>query len=257
MVDAAIRSVLAQDHPSFELIVMDDASDAETAGVLRAHADADARVRLFRSEASIGQVILINRAHTHARGRYIGWIDSDDLILPDCLSATAAVLDANPDVGCVYTDQLVIDLDNKPIGYGQRANIPYSPERLLVDFMAFHFRLYRRELFDRVGGLDEELPAAGDYDFVLKLSEVTRFERLARPLYLYRQHDETISSARRIDQIEGSAEAVRRAMRRRGMDATHRLDVELISRFRVVPLDGGVPRTSENDPTSRPGRARS
>ena len=262
MVDAAIRSVRAQDHPSFELLVMDDASTDETPEILRRHAAEDPRVRVFFHERNVGQTRLINVAHGHARGEHIGWIDSDDLLLPDCLSATAAVLDARPEVGCVYTDQMIIDEHNRPLGYGRKGEIPYSPRRLLVDFMAFHFRLYRAELWAQVGGLHEDFPHAADYDFVLRLSEVAEFEHLPRPLYLYRQHANTVSSAKRLLQINGSADAVRAAMERRGMDQNFRLDVELISRFRIVPLEEGEadgqdagPLESENDPSDRPGRS--
>ena len=238
MLDACLRSILAQDHPSFEIIVMDDASTDGALDVARRHEAEDPRVRVFPQSTNRGSPANLAEAHRHARGVYIGWVDSDDLILPDCLSSCAAVLNAKPGIGCVYTDQMAIDAHNRPVGYGHRAAIPYSKDRLLLDFMTFHFRLYRRGLYDRVGGVDGSLKFAADYDFCLRLSEVTDFERIDRPLYLYRQHAATISTARRLDQIKASAEAVRRALVRRGMDETHRLDVELIGRFQVVPRSG-------------------
>jgi glycosyltransferase involved in cell wall biosynthesis len=250
MLDACLRSIRAQDHPAFEVLVIDDGSTDGTPGIAARHAREDPRVRVFTRERNHGPIAGINLAHRHARGRFVGWVDSDDLILPDCLSACAAELGAHPAVGCVYTDQVVIDEHNHPVAYGHRAVIPYSRDRLLIDFMTFHFRLYRRDLFDRVGGLDESMPCAGDYDFCLRLSEVAEFRRLPRPLYLYRRHKDAISAARRLEQIEASAEAVRRALARRGMDRTHRLEVELVSRFRLVPTDPGESRPL-HDPVSR------
>lgn len=241
MLDACLTSIRAQDHPSFEVLVMDDASSDGALDVARRHAGDDPRVRVFESATNVGSFANLARAHDHALGAYIGWVDSDDLILPDCLSACAAVLDEKSGVGCVYTDQMVIDEHNRPLGYGQRAAIPYSSDRLLIDFMTFHFRLYRRSVYDEVGGVDTSMPIAADYDFCLKLSEVTGFERIDRPLYLYRQHAATISAARRLEQIKASAEAVRRALVRRGMGDTHRLDVELIGRFQIVPVSGEGP----------------
>ncbi len=235
MLDACLRSIRDQDHPSFEVLVMDDASTDGALELAREHAAEDDRVRVFARETNAGSPTNLAEAHRHARGEYIGWVDSDDLILPDCLSACAEVLDAEPGIGCVYTDQMVIDGHNRPIAYGHRAEIPYSKDRLLIDFMTFHFRLYRRSLYDRVGGVETSQRYSVDYDFCLRLSEVTEFRRIDRPLYLYRSHDATISSARRLDQIKASAGAVRRALKRRGMDETHRLDVELIGRFRLVP----------------------
>lgn len=253
MLDACLRSIRAQDHPAFEVLVVDDASTDGTPDIALRHAREDRRVRVFTRERNHGPFANINLAHRHARGRFVGWVDSDDLILPDCLSACAAELEAHPGIGCVYTDQVVIDEHNRPVAYGHRAAIPYSRDRLLIDFMTFHFRLYRRELFDRVGGLDESMPCAGDYDFCLRLSEITEFRRLPRPLYLYRQHAGAISTARRLEQIEASAGAVRRALARRAMDRTHRLEVELVSRFRLVPEGPGEVADSSGDPTSPPG----
>lgn len=252
MLDACLKSIRAQDHPSFEVIVMDDASTDGALDVARAHAAQDARVRVFTRETNAGGPANLAAAHNHARGKYVGWVDSDDLIVPDCLSSCAAVLDEAPHIGCVYTDQFVIDADNKPIGYGKRAGIPYSRDRLLIDFMTFHFRLYRRAVCDQIGGVDGSLRFAADYDFCLRLSEVTEFQRIDRPLYLYREHAATISTARRLDQIEASAAAVRRALARRGMADTHRLDVELVGRFRVVDTSKTAdPRYADGLPPTR------
>lgn len=254
MLDACLRSILASDHPSFEVIVVDDASTDGALGVARRHEAEDGRVRVFPRGEHVGQNVNLNFAYRHARGRYIGWVDSDDLILPDCLIASAAELDARPEVGCVYTDQMVIDEHNRPIGYGRRAKVPYSKERMLLGFMTFHFRLYRRELHERVGGLDESFTAAADYDFCLKLSEVTEFCRLPRPLYLYRRHADTISSSRRAEQIECSARAIRNALERRGLSKTHRLDAGLDGRFRLVKPGTPTeqPQASEIDPSISP-----
>lgn len=258
MLDACLRSIRAQDHPSFEVLVMDDASTDGALDVAKRHASDDPRVRVFESAKNVGSVANLARAHDHTRGDCIGWVDSDDLILPDCLSVCTAALDAEPGVGCVYTDQMVIDEHNRPLGYGRRAAIPYSADRLLIDFMTFHFRMYRRRVYDEVGGVDASMPIAADYDFCLRLSEVTEFRRIERPLYLYRQHEATISAALRLDQIRASAEAVRRALIRRGMGDSHRLDVELVGRFQIVPVTGegpvkhtdGLPPTPGVGPTA-------
>jgi GT2 family glycosyltransferase len=118
-------------------------------------------------------------------------------------------------------------------GPGNRTKIPYSRNRLLIDFMTFHFRLMRRDVFDRVGGIDESIPGAEDYDLCLRLSEQTEIRHLARPLYFYRVHDRSVSSERRLWQIMQSKEAIARALARRGMDGEFDIDVELVGRFRL------------------------
>ena len=86
---------------------------------------------------------------------------------------------------------------------------------------------------ERVGGIDESIAGAEDYDLCLRLSEQTEIRKLARPLYFYRVHDRSISSEKRLWQIMQSKEAVNRALRRRGMDGEFEIDVELVGRFRL------------------------
>ena len=67
-----------------------------------------------------------------------------------------------------------------------RCDIPYSQEGLLVNFMTFHFRLMRRCIYDRVGGVNASFTgSAYDYDLCLRLSEVAQVAQVKQPLYFY------------------------------------------------------------------------
>jgi glycosyltransferase involved in cell wall biosynthesis len=232
LVGAAIGSVLSQTRRDFELVVYDDGSTDDTAAAAERAAGGDPRVRVVRGEHR-GFTAAVNRAAALCTGRYLGWVDSDDALAPTALEETAAVLEAEPDVGMVYTDYLTMNPAGQVVGPGSRTKIPYSRDRLLIDFMTFHFRLMRRRLFDAVGGVDETLDYAQDYDLCLKLSEVTEIRHLARPLYFYRVHRASMSLGNRLKQIEASGEAIRRALKRRGLDRQYELDVELVGRFRL------------------------
>jgi hypothetical protein len=105
------------------------------------------------------------------------------LLAPTALEETAAVLDVQPEIRVVYTDYLRINEKTQVKGLGHRSQIPYSPDRLLVDFMTFHFRLFKQELYDRIAGINSEFNRAEDYDFCLRLSEITQFYHLKKPLY--------------------------------------------------------------------------
>jgi len=229
---AAIGSVLRQSRHDFELIVWDDGSSDDTVAVAKQAAGDDPRVRVIAGDHA-GVCPSINHAARLCRGKYFGWVDSDDALAPTALEETAAVLDAHHDVGMVYTDYLTMDESGRVKGPGTRTKIPYSKDRLLIDFMTFHFRLMRRELFDAVGGVDDAIAAAEDYDLCLKLSEITQIQHLARPLYYYRVHADTVSSAQRLKQIMASKEAIARALVRRGMDKDFEIDVEIVGRFRL------------------------
>lgn len=237
-IGAAVGSVLGQTFKDFELIVWDDGSTDGTADVATAAAGNDSRVRIVRAEHR-GLGAAMNAGVAEARGKFIGQVDSDDAIAPTALAETAGYLDAHPNAGLVYTQYVTMDENGRLGAVGKRCAIPYSKERLLIDFMVFHFRLIRRDLFERSGGYDSELEAAIDYDFCLRLSEITQIEHLARPLYFYRVHKGSLSSAKRLQQIELSKQAIARALERRGMAGEFEIDVEIVGKFRLTKKRSG------------------
>lgn len=232
-VEAAVRSVIAQTMPRWELLIRDDGSTDGTPDILRRLAKEDPRVRVIFGQHVGRPAAGTRELASLARGELHAWLDSDDLLAPTALDETAKFIDADPSCGLVYTDYLVIDADGSPRGLGARCKIPYSKERLLSDFMVFHLRVYRAELYATVGGIDDTMSAAADYDFVLKMSEVATIRHLPRALYHYRVHGDSISAERRVQQINASASAIRAAMARRGMETQYELDVEIVGKFTV------------------------
>jgi glycosyltransferase involved in cell wall biosynthesis len=229
----AVKSILNQTYRDFDLVIWDDGSTDDSLTIVRKIAEGDPRVRV-RGGKHIGILAAHAEAIKVSKGDLIGWIDSDDLLEKTALAQTVAALDANPNAGVVYTDHYEITEDGKRARISQRTKVPYSKDRLLVEFMTFHFRLIRRSTFEAAGGFDPTQPcAAEDYDLCLRLSEVTNFIHLPKPLYFYRLRQHSFSQSHRIAQIEASAAAVRRALARRGMADTHELGVEIQSRFMV------------------------
>ena len=172
--------------------------------------------------------------------KYLAWIDSDDILAPSALAATVEILARHPEVGMVYTDHWLIDERGRNLGLGARCQIPYSKERLLIDFMTFHFRLIRRDVYDLCGRIDLDFPQAEDYDLCLKISEVTEIYHLQQPLYYYRVHPDTSSVIQKDLQIECSATAVRNALVRRGLNERYQLTVSPTGLFRLHPHDSSL-----------------
>lgn len=229
----AIESVLAQTYQDFELIVWDDGSTDKSVEIAQAFAKRDRRIRVVAAE-HLGQGCALKAAIAEAKGTYIGQLDSDDLLAPTALEETVAVLDTHPEVGLVYTSYEVIDEEDQILGAGTRCGIPYSQKRLLVDFMIFHFRLMRRSVYDRVGGINELFESVEDYELCLRLSEVTQVWHLEKPLYFYRNHDDSLSHHKKIDQILLSHKAVTQALERRGLADRFQIDLEIVGRFALI-----------------------
>jgi glycosyltransferase involved in cell wall biosynthesis len=234
---AAIESILKQTRTDWELLIWDDGSTDKSVEIARSYAKLDDRIKVVAAKhTGRGQALCDAIANT--TGKYLGIVDSDDLLAPEALWETAAVLDSQPNVGMVYTDYLVIDEAGEIKGLGKRCQIPYSKDRLLVDFMTFHFRLMRREVYNAVGGIDPEFKAAQDYDLCLRLSEATEVVQVKKPLYLYRNHQENISHTKQFEQIHFTHLAISRALQRRGLAAMVDLEVQVQPRF-VLRRKGG------------------
>jgi glycosyltransferase involved in cell wall biosynthesis len=216
----ALTSILTQTYPHFELILWDDGSTDDSIPLLQTYTDP--RIRLLTAPHQ-GRTASLIAAHVHATGDYIGWVDSDDRLSPTAIAATAALLNHHPHLGMVYTDYRVINEHNQSQGIGTRCQIPYSKNRLLTDFITFHFRLMRRKVYEQVGGVDASFPCAMDYDLCLKLSEVTEICHLPQPLYDYRSHGQSISQVQRDLQVTCSQRAVENALRRRGISDRYAL----------------------------------
>jgi glycosyltransferase involved in cell wall biosynthesis len=232
--EAAIRSVLTQSFADLELLVLDDGSADGSADLADRLANSDPRLKVLRRTAR-GVAPALAELYELATGELVGVVDSDDLLVKSAVEKCVRVLDIDPTVGVVYTQHLMIDEHDRPMGLGYRSTIPFDKDRLLVEFMTLAFRLLRKAVYRESGGVDPALPAAPDYDLCLKLSEVTSFRRIDEPLYLYRVHPNMISKSRRNEQLRASRVAVERAIVRRGLDATYRLDVDAAGQFRLVP----------------------
>ena len=221
----AIESALAQTCPDFELLIRDDGSRDRSLAIARDYAARDPRVRVLEGE-HLGVNGAMRALVEAGAAPLIGFLDSDDLLERRALAETMAVLDADPEVGVVYTDYVTIDEAGKSLGYGERCRVPYSPDRLLVEFMTFQFRLMRKTAYLAAGGFDPAIEYAADYDLCLRLSEKVAFAHLPMPLYFYRVHGATISAQSREAQSADSHLAVKNALRRRGLDSeleVHRL----------------------------------
>ncbi|NJM66109.1 MAG: glycosyltransferase [Acaryochloris sp. RU_4_1] len=230
----ALESLLAQTYRDFELLIWDDGSEDHSLKIAQAYARQDSRLRVFAGPHQ-GRTRALQAAHAVAQGTYLGWVDSDDWLAPTALAATVSPLETHPNIGMVYTNYLVVNEMGTVQGLGSRCQIPYSKDQLLLDFMTFHFRLFRHSAFVAAGGIDPYFPVAIDYDLCLRLSEVTLIQHLEQPLYYYRTHRDSLSQTDRLQQTYYAREAMVRALQRRGLADRYQIDVQLECRFSLIP----------------------
>ena len=173
-IENAIRSVLAQTYSDIEVIVIDDASDDTTRQVVEKIADS--RVRYYLREENRGAAAARNLGVSYARGSYIAFHDSDDLWLPDKLEKQMHLYEKNLSYGLVYGCYMM-KLDS-----GNEIVVPDCSEpdglsgnifaRLLVkNTIGAPTILMRKDVFEKIGGFDEDMRCLEDWDFVLKVSK--------------------------------------------------------------------------------------
>jgi glycosyltransferase involved in cell wall biosynthesis len=193
---AAIESVLNQTFQDFEIIVVDDASNDETAETVRSLADG--RIRYLRHERKKGQGATRNAGIRDARGEYIALLDDDDEWLPTKLQKQVALLDALPNqVGLIYTGFFRIDASSKRVLSEvlpkERGNVFHALCR--GNWIGTCSTvLLRRSCFDNAGLFDEDLASGADYDLWLRISKEFEVDFINEPLVFYNVHNNRIST---------------------------------------------------------------
>ncbi|MDR3466436.1 MAG: glycosyltransferase [Xanthobacteraceae bacterium] len=214
--DSAIRSVLDQSLPDFELLVVDDGSDDDTRAICQHLARSDARV-MVSTNPGRGLVDALNHGLHSARGRYVARMDADDISLPGRFKRQVDLLDANPGIAVVGSWADIIDEAGATLG---AMTPPTDPEAVRIELMhrsciVHPSAMIRAETIRRVGGYRRAFIGCEDYDLWLRISEVAGLANLGEVLLLYRMHDEQVTWARTEQRILSELAAVACATRRR------------------------------------------
>ena len=190
-VAAAIESVLAQDHPHVELIVVDDGSTDDTPSILERYRD---RARIV-SQANAGQARALNRGWQMARGDILSYLGSDDTLEPNAVSRAAALLQARPDVALAYCDFQLIDPASHPI---RRVSNGDFDRAAMVGGLVCQPGpgvFFRRSGYVQAGPWNESLRQVPDFEFWLRLAHTGTFVRIPEVLARYRVHEGSQSFA--------------------------------------------------------------
>ncbi|MFW6116484.1 MAG: glycosyltransferase family 2 protein [bacterium] len=191
-VEQTLQSVLEQDYPSTEYIVMDGGSDDGSVEVIQRYAS---RLAYWRSQPDGGQAAAIAQGFARAQGQIHAYINSDDLYLPGALRAVSDFFRAHPDVELVAGNTLIIDANENILGV--RWAVPVTLGELLHEGTPFCQVgcFWRASAARRAGGFDPSFRFCMDYDFFVRLLETgARMAVIDRYLAAYRVHREAKSS---------------------------------------------------------------
>ncbi|HEX6897091.1 MAG TPA: glycosyltransferase [Bryobacteraceae bacterium] len=188
-VGEAAASVLSQSWSDLELIAIDDGSTDDT--VVEFQRAADPRASLIRSEHR-GAAAARNSGIRRARGRYIAFMDGDDVWLPGKLEHDIAYLEAHPAADLVFSSMRIVDESGQDVGRTVRtwSGVATLRDLLIENLIGTDTVVMRRDVFEQIGFFDEELPAGSDYDFWLGMAALRphTIHGVPRVSALYRRH---------------------------------------------------------------------
>lgn len=161
-----IKSVLNQNYPNLEYIIIDGGSTDGSVDIIKKYQD---YLFYWISEKDEGQSQAINKGFKKASGKYINWLNSDDVLLENALFTLSHYLESNQSVGLVYGNVIYINAKNEVLY--QSYEIPYSQKITIygTNYIPQPAALYRREIIEKIGCLDENLHYCMDHEYWLRM----------------------------------------------------------------------------------------
>ncbi|MDP1546574.1 MAG: glycosyltransferase family 2 protein [Anaerolineales bacterium] len=249
--EQTILSVLNQDHPRIEYIVMDGASTDGSVEIIKKYAVESSglplgrKINYWASEKDAGQADAINKGFAHASGDLVAWLNSDDYYLPDTVSAAVKVFEENPDVVLVYGNMLAVD------EHGQTFNTLTYKQFTLEDLLCFQIIgqpavFMRRPALQKTDGLNPAFHFLLDHLLWIQIAQHGHILHVDQTWASARYHAEAKNRAKAaefgreafrilelVSQDENLAPVLAKIRHRAGASA-HRVDARYL-------LDGGLP----------------
>ena len=256
-IEQTIQSVLEQDYPRVEYLVVDGLSTDNSVEVIKKYSlesdslltDNQSRsIDWWVSEKDSGQGEAINKGLARAKGEIIAWLNSDDYYLSGTLAAVVKVFQDNPDVVMVYGDMLAVD------EHGRTLNTLKYKQLSLQDLLCFQIIgqpsvFFRREAYEKAGGLDATFHFLLDHHLWLRIAQAGKIMHVPQIWSAARYHAEAKNRAKAAEfgqeafrilawakDQAGLAEAVS-GVERRARASANRVDARYL-------LDGGRPASA-------------
>ncbi len=192
-IDRTLRSIVSQNYPNLDLIVVDGGSSDGTVGVIRKYAN---HIQWWVSEADDGQANAINKGLSNATGDIFSWLNSDDCLMPGALFRVAEQFMASDETEVVYGHRVLINEAGQDVG---KWIMPGHRKFILTyaDFIPQETMFWRTALWQKVGGgLDESFHFAMDWELIRRFIDANaKFKLIPAFLGQFRMHESQKTNA--------------------------------------------------------------
>jgi glycosyltransferase involved in cell wall biosynthesis len=184
--EETILSVLNQNYPLFEHIIMDGGSKDNTIPLLKKYDHI-----IWKSEPDRGQTHAINKALKIATGDIICWLNSDDLLCSNVFHIINSYFDENPEKFALIGNLLFVNVNNKLLFRSKASLIDYNGLLNYGKCVQQPSTFFRKEVFDSVGFLDESYKYTMDHEFFLRVSKLYKFYTIDCDFARFRVHNQS------------------------------------------------------------------
>lgn len=183
--EATIQSVLSQNYPRLEYIIVDGGSTDGSVDLIKKYEN---KLAWWVSEKDKGQTEAINKGFARAKGEFLAWLNSDDTYEPDAVSSAVKFLQEHPEVGLVYGDANYINEDSRLLGRFPAAQTDLIRLRRGYVHIPQQAAFFRADLWRAVGPLDPSFFFAMDYDLWVRLAARSQVKYIPRIWANFRLH---------------------------------------------------------------------
>jgi glycosyltransferase involved in cell wall biosynthesis len=189
-IEDTILSVLNQNYPNLEYIIIDGGSKDHSIDIIKKYED---KLHYWISEKDNGQADAVNKGLKIATGEIIGWLNSDDTYLPNALLKIAETFNKYPNYEVIFGNQVLTDPSGKYLRV--KHELPYNFHRLIYHmFQSQPATFFKRNIIQKIGLLNTALFYTLDYEYFLRIGKKCRVKHIASLLATYRLHSSSKSS---------------------------------------------------------------
>jgi glycosyltransferase involved in cell wall biosynthesis len=185
--ERTITSVLAQDYPRLEYIIVDGKSTDGSPEIIERYSS---RLAYWVSEPDMGQSDAINKGFAHAKGDILAWLNSDDTWLPGAVASAVKAFQQRPESGLIYGAANYIGSDDQFLGRFPAAQTDYRLLRQGYVHIPQQAAFFRADLWRQLGPLDPSMYFAMDYDLWRRISSKAPVQYVPETWANFRLHDD-------------------------------------------------------------------